>query len=484
MLLGLASVPGSLVPQNRVDPLIVAQWQATHPGITPLYSRLGLFDVYSSPWFSAIYILLMISLIGCILPRVHVYWRAATAPPPPGPRYLVRLPSSLTGRSTALPAAVADSARRQLRSHRFRVRVETDDEYGTTTVSAQRGYLREAGNLIFHISVVVVLVAFAVGDLFGYKGAAVVISGDTFSNVRESYDDFAPGAYFRSGSLTPFALTLDRFKASFVTSGPSTGQPSAFEANVSYSPKPGAREVRSEVQVNHPLTIGNTSVFLIANGYAPVVTVRDGTGQVAYSGPTVFIPQNGQYMSSGAIKVPDAKPTQLGFDGDFLPTYAYSPQTGPFSAFPATLAPALSLTLYTGDLGLGSGIPQSIYSLTKAKLSIQRDASGKPLRLTIPLGTTVKLPDGLGTISFDSVKPWARFQFSSTPAEPFALLGVVLALIGLLGSLYIRPRRIWVRAHPSAGGSDVEVAGIDRREGRGLPEELARLLDRIAKDIR
>lgn len=480
MLLGLASIPGSLVPQDRVDPNAVLQWQQMHPRLTPVYERLDLFHVYGSPWFSAIYLLLMVSLVGCILPRLKVYWRAATAPPPRAPRNLSRLPHSVSGTSSASADNVAEAARILLRRRHYRVITQAGDD-GTVTVAAQRGYLREAGNLVFHLSLVVILVAFAVGNFFGFRGSANVVAGQTFTNARQSYDDFAPGPLFREDSLEPFSFTLDDFKVDFTTSGPMLGQPSSFRADVSYRPSPGADTANQTLEVNHPLTIGDTSVFLIGNGYAPVITVRDGDGKKVYSGPTVFMPQDASYASWGVLKVPDAKPAQLGFDAKFFPTYAYSKKTGPVSQFPDALNPTLSMTVYRGDLGLGSGVPQSVFALDKSNLTAVTDKSGKPLTLTIPMGQTRELPNGLGTITFDGVRRWSRLQISSTPAERFALGGVVLGLLGLLGSLYIRPRRIWLRARWGETGSEIELGGLDRLEGHGLDQALTDLLADVQK---
>src|SRR5690349_24633560 len=64
-LLALAAVPGSVVPQENIDSVKVSAWQKSHPSLTPVYDKLGLFHVYGSVWFSAIYILLMVSLVGC-----------------------------------------------------------------------------------------------------------------------------------------------------------------------------------------------------------------------------------------------------------------------------------------------------------------------------------------------------------------------------------------------------------------------------------
>lgn len=481
LFLALGSVPGSLIPQERVDARAVSLWRANHPTLAPMFDRVGLFHVYGSVWFSAIYILLMVSLVGCIVPRLGVYWRAVTATPPPAPRNLGRLPVSLTASVDSTPAAVAEAAARLLRRRRFRVnlaRVAADD---SVSVSAQRGYLREAGNLLFHLSVVVVLLAFAIGDMFGYRGGVILISGQTFTNARQSYDDYAPGAFFGDWRLNPFNLKLDAFKASFLSTGPQVGQPSAFSADLTYQAEPGSTPRRTTLRVNHPLTIGGTSVFLVGNGYAPIVTVRDGSGKVVFSGPTVFLPQDGSYASWGVVKVPDAQPAQLGFEGLFLPTYGYDKTRGPYSRFPDALAPALSLSAYRGDLGLGSGVPQSVYSLQKRDLTAIKNSSGAPVTLTIPLGGTRRLPDGAGSITFDGVQRWAKLQFSSTPAEPLALGGVLLGLLGLLGSLYVRPRRLWVRARPDSTGTHLEVGGLDRHGHSGLDAAVHELVDDIRK---
>ncbi|MFF9677922.1 cytochrome c biogenesis protein ResB, partial [Streptomyces eurythermus] len=63
LLLSLAAIPGSLIPQTGVDETRVADFRERHDVLAPVYDKLGLFHVYSSVWFSAIYILLFVSLI-------------------------------------------------------------------------------------------------------------------------------------------------------------------------------------------------------------------------------------------------------------------------------------------------------------------------------------------------------------------------------------------------------------------------------------
>ncbi|MFZ5846756.1 MAG: cytochrome c biogenesis protein ResB [Actinomycetota bacterium] len=491
-LLALAAVPGSIIPQENVDSFAVSQWQDSHPKLTPVYEKLGMFSVYDSVWFSAIYILLMISLVGCILPRIGVYWRAVRSRPPKAPRNLARLPESRTFVLDEEPAAVLARAEKVLRRRRYRV-VSTSSTSGAGSVggvgtagggevAAERGYLREAGNLLFHVSLLVVLVGFAVGGLFGYTGGVIVVKGQGFSNSLSQYDDFAPGAMFTADDLQPFSFTVDDFAVEFLTSGEQAGMPTDFSADLTYSEEPGAPEQRYELAVNHPLQLDGGSVFLVGHGYAPLVTVRDGEGNIAYKGPAVFLPQDASFASFGVIKVPDALPTQLGFEGLFLPTYGFTMEAGPFSRFPDALDPVMSLLPYSGDLGLDTGEPQSVYSLDKDQLEVVEKADGAPARVDIALGQTKQLPGGAGSISFDGVERWVKLQISDKPAKGVALGGVLAAILGLLGSLFIRPRRAWVRVRSEEGRTVVELAGLDRSAGGDLGEEIDELERLINND--
>ena len=476
-LLALAAVPGSVVPQRNIDAAKVANWQDAHPALTPVYEKLGLFSVYGSVWFSAIYLLLMVSLVGCIVPRLGIYWRGFRAAPPRTPRHLGRLPQSRRFELDEDADDVLARATAALRRRRYRVVVSDSD------VAAERGYLREAGNLLFHLSVLVVLVGFAFGQLFGFKGGVVTVVGQGFSNSLSQYDDFSPGRLFQPDDLSPLSLQVKDFHVKFLASGPQMGQPESFDADLTYSAEPGAPEKKHDLAVNHPLTVDGTSVFLVGHGYAPVVTVKDGNGDVAYQGPVVFLPQDSSFASFGVVKAPGAAPEQLGFEGLFLPTYGFTMQRGPFSQFPDTLDPVLSLVPYHGDLGLGSGKPQSVYSLDKKGLETfpNSDPSlGPTARIKLKPGQTVTLPDGKGSIRFDRVDRWVKLQVSHSPGKGVALGGVVLGILGLMGSLFIRPRRAWVRVtrrqdDDGARRTVVELAGLDRSSGGDLAGEVDEL---------
>jgi cytochrome c biogenesis protein len=471
LLLALGAIPGSVIPQRGVDALKTSQWQTAHPHLTPIYDRLGLFGVYHSTWFAAIYLLLMVSLVGCIVPRLFVYWRGYRAPPPTAPRNLTRLPDHASYTTDEEPEAVLERAGRALtRRHRLSV--------GDGWVSAERGQLREAGNLLFHLSVLVVLVGFGIGSLFGYKGGVILVVGNGFTNTLSQYDDFDPGSLFDASKMEPFSFKVHDFKVDWLESGPRQGMASGFQAPLTYRTSRDGTPHHYDLRVNHPLTIGGTQVFLIGHGYAPVITIRDGTGHKVYSGPTIFLPESSSFESFGVVKAPDAQPQGIGLEGLFYPTFALI-GGNPVNVKGELENPTLSMLAYAGDLGMDNGTPQSVYELDKANARLLKKPDGSMFRVDLQLGKTVQLPDSMGSVTFTGVRQWTRLQISRTPDVWLTLVGVILALLGLLGSLFIRPRRVWVRARRVDGSTLVEVAALDRSGGGELTAVLSSVVEKL-----
>jgi cytochrome c biogenesis protein len=474
LLLSLAAIPGSLIPQNGIDATKVEDFRERHTTLAPLYDKLGLFDVYSSVWFSAIYILLFVSLIGCIVPRTWQFAGQLRGRPPAAPKQLTRLPAHTTWRTEAKPEEVREAALALLKGRRFRAHVAGD------AVAAEKGYLREVGNLAFHIALIVLLVAFGWGQLFKSEGNKLVVEGDGFANTLSQYDDFKSGSLFHNDDLVPFSFDLKNFTGTYETSGPNKGTPRTYQAELTYSAGAYGKERRTTVKVNEPLEIGDAKVYLVSHGYAPVVTVRDGRGKIVYRDAVPLLPLDGNVTSSGVVKVMDGykdakgRSEQLGFNLFFLPTYGGGTM---LSQFPALVNPMLAVSAYHGDLGVNSGIPQSVYQLNKKNLKEFKDAEGELLKKQLKPGDTLTLPDGAGSITFErEVREWAGFQVVQEPGGGWALAGAVVAILGLSASLFVQRRRVWVRATEGPDGvTVVEMAGLGRSESAKVPEELGDL---------
>ncbi|MGW1952231.1 cytochrome c biogenesis protein ResB [Streptomyces sp. NPDC001920] len=475
LLLSLGAIPGSLIPQSGIDETKVAEFRKAHETLSPIYDKLGLFDVYSSVWFSAVYILLFVSLIGCIVPRTWQFVGQLRGRPPAAPRRLTRLPAHTTWRTEAEPEQVREAALALLKKRRFRAHLTGD------AVAAEKGYLREVGNLAFHIALIVMLTAFAWGQLYKSEGNKLIVEGDGFSNTLTQYDDFKSGSLFRQDDLDPFSFTLKNFKGTYEASGPNRGTPRTYEADLTYSVGAFGKDRKTTVKVNEPLEIGGSKVYLVSHGYAPVITVRDGRGEVVFHDAVPLLPLDGNVTSTGAIKVMDGyrdakgKWDQLGFQAFFLPTYVKGNEVA--SQFPALLSPIMNLEAYHGELGVNSGLPQSVYQLNKKKLKGFKDAKGAQLRENLRPGETMKLPNGAGSITFEKdIKEWAGFQVARQPGSGWALAGSIAAILGLAASLFIQRRRVWVRATTGADGvTVVEMAGLGRSESAKVPEELGDL---------
>ena len=486
LLLALASIPGSFVPQSDVDAAAVLAFAEEYPRLTPLFDALGLFDVYASAWFSAIYLLLMVSLVGCIIPRTFVYARAVRARPPRAPRTFSRLPASATFTSDEPADVLLGRAAATLRRQRYRVDVDAASEEGPVphlgVVRAERGYLREAGNLVFHVSLVVALISIAIGSLWGYRGSVIVVEGEGFSNTLTQYDEFSAGAMFEPPDLPPFSMLVDPIDVSFRLDGPQAGAPQMFRARGEVTEAPGAQARPFDITVNHPLQIDGASVFMVGQGYAPVFTVRDGQGEVVFSGAVPFLPEDATYLSTGVVKIPDADP-QLGFEGFFVPSPRLLDDGTIVSASPTAILPTVALFAYEGDLGLDDGTPQSVYQLDKEALTRIADDSGEEVRFDLQLGEAYELPGGMGSITFEGVRNFARFSIAHAPLKGLTLAAAVAGLLGLITSLFLRPRRAWVRAARSADGRTVvEVARLDRVSGADLAADVDDLVAAMRGD--
>ncbi|RPF35431.1 cytochrome c biogenesis protein ResB [Streptomyces sp. TLI_185] len=476
LLLSLGAIPGSLIPQSGIDETKVADFRKAHSFLAPVYDKLGLFHVYSSVWFSAIYILLFVSLIGCIIPRTWQFIGQLRGRPPGAPKRLTRLPAYTTWRTETEPEQVREAALALLTKRRFRAHLAGD------AVAAEKGYLREVGNLAFHIALIVMLIAFAWGQLFKSEGNKLVVEGDGdgFSNTLISYDDFKSGNLFNSDDLVPFSFTLDKFTGTYEASGPNKGTPRTYQAALTYSQGAYGKDKKDLVKVNEPLEIGDAKIYLTAHGYAPVITVRDGKGNVVYRDAVPLLPLDSNVTSTGVVKVLDGYKNakgvseQLGISAFLLPTYTPGSETA--STFPALRNPVLNLTPYHGDLGVNSGIPQSVYQLDKTHVKEFKDSKGAQLRDNLRPGQTMKLPNGAGSITYETTKQWANFQVVQQPGTTWALGGALVAIFGLAGSLFIQRRRVWVRAVKGADGvTVVEMAGLGRSESAKVPEELGDL---------
>ncbi|MDX2376022.1 cytochrome c biogenesis protein ResB [Microbacterium sp. LRZ72] len=498
LLLAVAAIPGSLVPQRSADPNGVTQYYRDHPELAPVLDAIQMFDVYTSAWFSAIYLLLFVSLIGCVIPRTQHHAKALAARPPRTPARLSRL-AAYQRRQTPVEGGDAEAAasgaieRAAAQLRRAGYRVQRYDGRGSWSVSAERGYIRETGNLVFHAALVGVLIAVGVGGGFAYTGQRVVVEGTTFVNVFTDYSSFTGGRFVDGTELEPYAMTLDEFQVEYeAPDSTAPGQAGDFAAQVT-TRIPGQGSGEGAIRVNHPLRIEGDSIYLLGNGYAPTITVRNADGDVVYSDSQPFLPQDSNMTSLGIIKVPDGMPEQLGLVGFLYPTQSTLESGAYTSIYPDLINPIVTFNVFAGDLGIDDGTPRSVYALDTEGMEqlTGGDTAGDSIELAP--GQTADLPDGLGTVTFeneaataedDTVKRFASLQVHRDDSAGWVLVFAVLAVLGLLTALFVPRRRVWVKAQVDADGAEptvvLEYAGLARGEDPTLDAAVSQIADRHA----
>jgi len=483
-LLALGAIPGALLPQRSLNASKVDEYLAQHSVIGPWLDRLQAFDVFSSFWFTAIYVLLFISLVGCLTPRLFEHVKSLRATPVAAPRNLSRLPKHheavVTGDAEELAAEVSQ----RLSGWRRVIRHEGD----AVEVSAEKGYLREFGNIVFHFSLIGLLVAVAAGKLFGYEGNVIVIAngGPGFCSASPAaFDSFRAGNTVDGTSLHPICLKVNDFDARYLPSG----QALSFAANIEYQ---GGEDLDSDtwrpyrLEVNHPLRLGGDRIYLQGHGYAPTFTVTFPDGQ-SRTQTVQWRPEDPlTLLSSGVIRVdppggtyPDAEQRrkhQIAVQGLFAPTEQLDGKLLS-SSFPALNDPAVAIDVYRGDTGLDTGRPQSIFSLDPSLIEQKR--LNKQARVNLTAGESTRLDDGT-TVRFDGAVPFINLQVSHDPAQVWVLVSALTMMAGLLVSLVVRRRRVWVRLTPATTGTvSVELGGLARTDNSGWGDEFERLTARL-----
>ncbi|HET9291947.1 MAG TPA: cytochrome c biogenesis protein ResB, partial [Actinomycetes bacterium] len=466
VVLAAASILGSLFPQEGISPQRVDRYFADHPALAPVLERLGLFDVFGSAWYMAIYVALLGALVACLVPRTRALVRVLRSRPPRGGD-LARYRTRAGFDTPATPNQAMTAARRVLRRHRYRLA----DHRGE--LAGEKGYLREAASMLFHVSLLVLLVGLAYGKGYGYRGQAAIVEGETWANARVGYDSFSPGRFFGPERLAPFQLRLDDFTNSFHPDN----TPREFVSHVTALDLDG-RELQSQrVAPNRPMTVDGVRIFQSDYGYVPVVRVRDKDGRELLRPQEVLTLRDpASEWSTGVVKVTGTQP-QVGLEVTMftgLRTAPDCPGGAPFCNDPRLVRPVLVALAYQGDLQAKRA--QSVFTLDRSKLTLLGD---RPV--VLGLGGSKKLANGM-EVSFVGLKQYSVFTLARDPGVPVVAVAAALLLCGLVPSLYVTRRRVWVRATPAGPGvTRVELAGLALQGKAAFEAELARLAEATSR---
>ncbi|MCD2264366.1 cytochrome c biogenesis protein ResB [Dietzia aurantiaca] len=493
-LLAVAAIPGALLPQRSLNEGNVNEYIAENGWLGEAYDKLQLFDVFSSWWFTAVYVLLFISLVGCLTPRCFELLKQLRTAPPLTPRNLGRLPHHAAYRTTATPEQAADQVQKSLRGWRVRRNNGDGRVAGTIEISSERGYVREVGNIVFHFALLALLIMFAAGKFVYAEGMRVIVANEespAFCNTTPSaYDSFRAGILVDGTDLEQFCIKIEDFRADYLENG----QAEMFTSNARYTDEIATTDPDTwepyEMRVNHPLRVGSTRVYLQGHGFAPTFTVTFPNGETR-TGTQHWTPTELQtFLSSGIMRfdppaglypdLAERRTQQIAIQGLFAPTAQFD-GTILSSRFPRMDDPAVAIDVYRGDAGLDTGRPQSIFSLEPDL--IESGVLNREARVNLFPGESTTLADGT-EVRFDGAEEFINIQISEDPTQIWVGVFAAVMMGGLVLSLMVRRRRIWARVSVDDDGvTRVDLGGLARTDRSGWGSEFDSLRDRLVAEV-
>jgi cytochrome c biogenesis protein len=467
--LAVASIVATFIPQEPLVPDTVARWRtgAAGPGqaVARVLDGAGVFDVFSSWWFTTLTVLLIVSLSGCLLPRYLAFWRTARRPPATG-RNLDRLTNHVQLTTSVEPDAALDRIDRILGRRRFgRRRVPVDDAPSRhAQLAAEKGHWREGGNLVFHSAFYVLLIGVAIAQAFGFTGQINVVEGGTFTDTRIVYGNVRTGRWFGIDDHRGFQVRLDDFDATYHANG----TPDDFVSKVTVLDEGTVAREGATVRVNAPLRYDGMKLYQLRFGLAPRVVVRAG-GTVLFDDSVMMADNGGVWTGTAKVKTSGAD--QIALDLALLPDFGLDARRRPVSRSPQPDNPVLFADLWVGQLGLERPVDASQFI---------RD--GEPVAgATLAPGDTSDPLLGNLTVEFAELPMWSGFQVSHAPGRWTMLVGCGALLVGLVASLYGYRRRVWAEAwRDDDGTTRVVLAGVALQR----KVEFAEAFEALVADVR
>ena len=251
--LAVAALIGTLFPQLppavATDPSALGDWmtlaQDRYGALAGLYDALGLFDVFHSPWFLLLLLLLSLNTAVCTWNRIRAIWRTLTRPS-------IRMPDSFFERAgqrlavSGLRDRIAETVDAGLRRRGYRVLREDDGL--TIYFYADRHWIGRLGTLITHIALVLLILGAGWGRAVGWREDQLVL---------------IPGQPRSLGHGLPVGLRSDGFE---IVRYPN-GMPRDYRAKVAVLDA-GQEVLQQTVRVNAPLTYRQVTFYLAS--YIPV----------------------------------------------------------------------------------------------------------------------------------------------------------------------------------------------------------------------
>lgn len=428
-VLALLTLAGTLLAQApdavKNDPRAYAEWldsvRPKYGGWTGILDTLGLFSVFSSIWVRGTLLLLSASVLSCSARRAPRLWRTATRPRMVMTEaFFERAPHRAEIASEADPGAALTALRAAFRSHHFRTATKSDGD--DVHVCADRFRWSPFGRIVAHVSFVTIL-----------AGAVVTATG----GFRDESFAAPVGDKVSVGHGTGLAVKATSFADSYYTSG----EPSDYASKVVLY-KDGARVKAQEIRVNHPMGYDGVTFYQSFFGPTVVVRAKASDGRVVFNrGVPLLFGSKDETHRVGRFLLP-----QQG-----LKVFVVSPESGEV------------------DPRIGAG---------QTQLEVYRTATDTPVGIRV---LSQGRPATIGGVDFTFVREreFTGLIVARDPGSMLVWIGATLLVLGMCMVFFFPHRRVRAVIRRRAGGSEIGVAAIRRRD-----PAFAAQFEHLVEDIR
>ena len=434
LVLTALSVVGALVmqvpPDLKADPDDY-RWWLDNPAqerfglwVTPL-AILGIFDIFHSPWFLGVGLLLIINIIVCTLNRWAGIWSSIAQFRVPTADRLYETGSNrvqLLSPRLGLQHA-EDRVTHTFRRHRYRVLQEHQN--GALYMAGDKNRHFRLGTYLVHLSIILFIIAYIIG---GYAGFRVNTFAVPEGSVREL------------GGGTSLSLKVLSFADEYWPEG----LPKDYRSDVVLYDE-GREVVRDTIRVNHPLNYKGIRFYQSYFGPAVVMEVRDPGGRVIFDDAVALNMVSGKEPSQhpiGTFRLPDS-------------------------------------TIEVWVVGRVQSYTDPLLKAGQVRLELYRTGSRTPLVLqTIDQGKPEPLLNH--TFTFVREKQFSGFQVNKDPGNLLIWISSGLLVIGMFLVFYFPHRQIWARCrHSDDGDTEIVLRTVSSRSYAITSE-----MEALAKDLR
>jgi cytochrome c biogenesis protein len=445
-LIAILSSLGTFLPQGEDSVGLADKWGM---GVYHTLQVLGLTDTYHSWWFVLAIVLIAANLIACTIKRLPKVWRLHERTEEAVLKDSDIPKSSFTERwATGLSQSQALDLAGGVLSRRYGNLRHFQGE-GQSAVWGEKHVPALWGAYIVHLGLMFLLTGGMLGVLFGYSRYLIIPEGAS-RPVPKVQVDFHPSLQWvtlpgtslqlkvpvlfkRSDGQEPYEMQLDKFDVDFY---PGTAAPKLFQSDVKLMKSDQILQ-NSSIRVNEPLVYQGVRFYQSSYGYegahAVHLNVHLPGDPAVYE---VWAPYQKRFdleKTGWALEVTDFYPeATMGAPGQIV------------KKGDQLNRPAIRLAFYQ------HGVQKTHYwmffpapGIPYINMSKVEGLAVEPLHVD-PIAYTV-------------------LQVNHDPGVPFALIGALIVVLGVILSFYLFYRKVWVVVRPLENGSQVELVGVCKR---------------------